>query len=457
MKPRTLTGRITLLLGVATVLLLGAAAMLMDQLVDAEMQRRFDADLLAQAWSLSSLVDAERNADNPAARLPARMLTGYAQGAYAVHCDAGPSLTSDPAPGAYPADWPGHAVEGPAFSDLVEHGRRLRAIELAFISDAEAGQMDACRLVLMQPREAMDSILFAIDVVVVAVPLAALLLVLLLTPFLVRAGLGPLARLRAQMHAVGPQHPGNRLAPTGTHELEPMVASFNDVLARMDQVLARERRFTRALAHETRTRLAELHALVDVERRFPGGREMDEVLAEVGAIGADMESSVSGLLLLTRLDAGLERVERGNLDVAALLRRHLARVAPVVERRGLVVTIEPPTPDIGVAADAALMDLILGNLLANAAAYAPSGGTLRIAWDAAGIVLENPAPDLGPEDVAQLGSGYWSKQEGRDGHMGLGLALAGAAANAMDFALSFTLTAEGNLAAALRWRQAEPG
>lgn len=458
MKARTLTGRITFLLGLTTVILLGGAAVLMDQLVDAEMQQRFDADLLTQAGALAAWVEIDgpdrlRKGASDTLQLPSKILTGGAEGAYAVHCDDGFDLHSNPPPRDYPPGWPGRAMPSPAYADVHVDGALLRAVRFDFAMASDGAAGGSCRLILMQPRATMDSILLTIDIILLVIPMLALLLVLLLSPFLVRRGLQPLQRLGESMRDIGPQKPGRRLALTGVRELEPLVIDFNQVLAHMDDVLARERRFTDALAHETRTRLAELHTLVDVERRYPSGRPLDALLQEIGAIGGDLEGTVSGLLLLTRLDAGLESLEWKSIDPALLVERHVARVAVQARQRHLTVDAVAPPHSVSVRVDVSLVDIVLGNLLANACAYAPTGGRVRIAWDSEGLTVSNHAPDLDREEVACLGQRFWSKQRGRDGHIGLGLALAGTAAAAMGFRMRFRLDEDSDLHAVLEWQQ----
>src|SRR5699024_8380290 len=57
MNRLSLSSRIALLLGLSAVILLGGAALIMDQLVDAEVGRRMDTALLTQAQTLASLID----------------------------------------------------------------------------------------------------------------------------------------------------------------------------------------------------------------------------------------------------------------------------------------------------------------------------------------------------------------------------------------------------------------
>lgn len=465
---RTLSGRIAFLLGTATVLLLGGAAVLMDHLVDAEMRHRFDSDLAAQARALAALVEHGPGGLDmgEASGVPLRMLASDVQGAYAVRCVDGSRLPSRPPPAGYPAHWTDTAGEAPTFADLDVAGASLRAVWFRFTpiavpatgrsvraGDSEnAGRgRDGCRLIFMQSRAALDDILLTIDVILLAIPLLALLLVLLLSPHLVRRGLRPLAALCASMRGIGPNLPGRRLRSTGTHELEPLVAGFNEVLELMDEVVARERRFTDALAHEMRTRLAELHTLVDIERRYPSGRPVDALLGDIGDIGGELEGTISGLLLLTRLDAGLESLDWRHVDVDAFVSRLVERVAGVVKRRGLQVGVERPESPLSLVADPALLNIVVGNLLGNACEYAATGSAIRLCWDEGSMVIENQAPDLRDEDIGCFGQRFWSKQQGRGGHTGLGLALAGSAALAMGFGLSFRLREGQRLRVTLDW------
>lgn len=461
MRPRTLTGGIALLLGASTALLLGAAAVLMDHLVDAQMRRRFDIDLLAQARALAALVESGPHGlaiDAPAG-LSARMLAGDAQASYAVQCESGASLRSTPPPARYPASWAQPGNPQPTYANLDTGTQALRGIWFGFglppADDTPAARPTRCRLLFVQSRQPLEEILLAIDLILLLIPLLALLLVLVLSPFLVRRGLRPLTRLRERMRGIGPQQPGQRLQATGTRELEPLVASFNEVLTRMDEVLARERRFTDALAHETRTRLAELRALVEVERRYPSGRPLEALLGEVGAIGNELEGTVAGLLLLTRLDAGLESPAWQGIDPAAWVARHVARVAALAQRRQLRIASVPPARPVTVMADLSLLDIVLGNLLGNACEYAPAGSVVRITWNDDALSVDNAAPDLADDELACLGQRFWSKQQGRGGHTGLGLALAGAAAAAIDLRLTFALQDDQQLRATLAWRRSE--
>nr|WP_276510764.1 ATP-binding protein [Oleiagrimonas soli] len=455
------------MIGVSIILLLGVAAIAMDQLVDAEMQQRFDASLLSQAQAVSALVEVGPNGldMDELQREPSHLLLGNARTTYVVQCSNGQRFSSPTAAERYPFDWRNTPDDKPHFTDIDAGGVQQRAVWFGFRPApaehaAVAGRpMDIpdCRMLLLLPRTQLDRILFAIDGILLITPMLALIAVLLLSPWLVRRGLQPLSALAEHMRDVGPHAPGQRLPPTRTRELTPLTQRFNEVLTRMDDSMQRERRFASALAHETRTRLAELRTLVDVERSYPSGRPLADLLADVGVIGSELENTVSSLLLLTRLEAGLEKLECERVDIEALVSKQLAGLDDVLTRRHVRIERTTTLP-VFLRSDASLLRIIVGNLLRNAAVYAPEGATVELAWDADGLRVINPAPELDADEVAHLGRRHWRKHSAdNEGHAGLGLNLAMAAARALDVQLSFVLDDDQRLRADLRWAAAVIG
>lgn len=459
MKNVSLRLRLTLLLAAATLIALGLAAWVVDWRADAEMQQRFDAVLLARAQALTALTSVEGGRveleTGNAAVAPFPGNTGESW--YELRCnDATVARTAHAPP-------PMSAGSQPRFADArLGNGRLVRMVALRFHplpGDREdsgiahaAAAAHACELRYALDRGPLDGLLDTLDLILLGSILGACALVLALTPWLVRRGLQPLAGLDAAMARIGPDAPGRRLPHTDTPELAPLVARFNEVLARMDEGLTRERQFAAGLAHELRTRLAELRTLIDVETRYPSGHEPRALLHEIGQIGGELEATVTALLQLTRIESGLQSAPRERIDVDALLARVLIRHADAAQVRG--IRIDNATPQAGVAinTDPALLEIILDNLLGNAIAYAPVGDAIHLRCNGDGLQLDNAAPILDAGDIARFGQRFWRK--GADdhgaGHAGLGLALANAAARALEMRLTFALET-GRLFATLSW------
>jgi signal transduction histidine kinase len=452
-KTFSLRARLTLLLALAVLVVFGAAAKIVDWRADTEMQQRFDASLLSRAQSLAALTQIENghiavDADNSGANV----FPGNADASwYELRCGGQViARTADVPP-------PVAVGEEPVFADAQSHdGRSLRVVALRFKPmregvHAAAPGAPACALRYALDDGSLDELLDTLDFILLGSLLSACVLVMLVTPWLVRRGLRPVAVLGRAMADIGPDAPGGRLPASGTTELAPLVARINEVLARMDAGLARERQFAAGLAHEFRTRLAELHTLVDVETRYPSGRDAHSLLGEVGSIGRELEATVTALLQLTRIQSGLEQSRTESVPLLPLLARVCARHRDDARARGLGIESDSACrPDITIKADPALLEIVLDNLLGNAVAYVPAGGIVHLHASADGIEVRNAAPTLHAEDLANFGQRFWRKDAQGAGHAGLGLALAAAAARALKMTLSHGLR-DGVLHAALRW------
>ncbi|HEX5354391.1 MAG TPA: sensor histidine kinase N-terminal domain-containing protein [Rhodanobacteraceae bacterium] len=450
----SLRARLTLLLALAVLVALGAAAKIVDWRADTEMQQRFDASLLARAQSLAALVQIENSRimvdaeDATTAVFPGNTDTSW----YSLRC-SGKVI-------AHTAKAPPPIATGaqPAFADAqLRDGRTLRIVALQFKPMAEGGHVVAdaptCTLRYALDRGSLDELLDTLDFILLGSLLGACALVMLATPWLVRRGLRPLAVLDHAISGIGPDTPGARLPMSDTTELAPLVARFNEVLARMDDGLARERQFASGLAHEFRTRLAELRTLVDVETRYPSGRDAHSLLGEVGSIGAELEATITALLQLTRIQSGLERSRPESVPLRPLLARICARHQDTARTRAVRVESDfARDPACAISTDPALLEIVLDNLLGNAVAYATCGSVVMLRADQDGIEVRNAAPALRAEDLSSFGQRFWRKDARGEGHAGLGLALAGAAARALKMRLAFALD-NGVLRAMLHWEQ----
>ena len=100
------------------------------------------------------------------------------------------------------------------------------------------------------------------------------------------------------------------------------------------------------------------------------------------------------------------------------------------ERQGVALQMNPPQRLPFVRADIALTERVLENLLENAFAYTPKGGTITLgtahAGDRVSISVRDTGPGIAEEDQAHLFEPFFQSESGsRSGrHAGLGLAIA---------------------------------
>src|SRR5579883_742087 len=212
------------------------------------------------------------------------------------------------------------------------------------------------------------------------------------------------------------------------------VGERSAALARLEEALARQRRFVSDIAHEIGTPLTTLAGNLEVLRR--GGAadpaEFRETLEDVAAEFSRLAGAFSDLLLLAEAD------ERGQLDRRPvrldLLLADLADVwTQLAAQRGLSLEVEPLAP-ITVDGDATRLRQLVSELVENATRYTPAGGritlALRVEGDQACLVVADTGVGIEPEDLPRIFERFYRGRAaaaagGRPTHgTGLGLAIA---------------------------------
>lgn len=161
-------------------------------------------------------------------------------------------------------------------------------------------------------------------------------------------------------------------------------------------VLARQQReFLSAVTHELRTPLASARlAIQSLALGRVGPEKRERYLTNAEADLARLSELVERVLESSRVSTGRARLVLERLDLAELVRaRAPALAAEVAPRLELTLSAPGPAP---VAADAAALETILRNLLANAAKYAADPGRVEITVARAGRYALLGVRDFGP-------------------------------------------------------------
>ena len=262
-----------------------------------------------------------------------------------------------------------------------------------------------------------------------------------------------LERVGEQLADLRSDRPIARIGADFPRELRPFAEAFNQGLHHLYAAIARERRFSRDVAHELRTPLAEIRisaesALIDADPT-----RIQRALNATIQASSRMQRSVDTLLLLARLESGQHTLALDPLDLTALLQELLAglNVQKMAPKSPIRVTLPESA---WVQSDQGVIERILSNLLRNAIEYAPEGDDIQCRLERAAsgwmLTIVNTAPNLQASDLDQFGLRFWRKDSegGTAHHAGLGLALALALAHAIDLPLAFSLD-NGRLSARL--------
>ena len=225
------------------------------------------------------------------------------------------------------------------------------------------------------------------------------------------------------------------VAPGAVPELQAFAEAFNDGLDRIDGLTRELQSANDILAHELRTPLARIRGNLEIfhdhtdnsTAREAAARALEEI---------DRATDLVQTILTTR--AGEHRALKLHLEIVEL-RPLLADLhelyKPAAEERGLRFELDVPESRC-VRLDRQRIFQAIANLLDNALAYTPRGGSvtlaLRVHDDKVRIAVMDSGPGLSPADLARIwqrhtrGSAATANTPG----MGLGLALVRALAHA---------------------------
>ncbi|RYF57571.1 MAG: sensor histidine kinase, partial [Comamonadaceae bacterium] len=231
-------------------------------------------------------------------------------------------------------------------------------------------------------------------------PLAVLLVWLALA-----RGIKPLSQLEERIRARKPDDLSPLDHKAVPMEVAPLVDSVNDLLRRLNESIATQKRFLADAAHQLKTPLAGLRMQADLAQREGSDTEaLRRSLQQIGRSSMRATHTVNQLLALARAEGGTGMV-RQPVDLARLVIEVVRDSVPRALERHIDLGYEgaePGAPGIWMHGNATLLKELARNLLDNAMNYTPSSAgqpgviTARVLADTFGHVLLLQIEDSGP-------------------------------------------------------------
>ena len=244
-----------------------------------------------------------------------------------------------------------------------------------------------------------------------------LLLLLGIDVMIFRRALKPIIAASALAERIGPSRTELRLPEAGMpQEVLPLVRAVNQALDRLEEGLLGQRAFTADAAHELRTPLTILRTQIDMI----ADRELARALRD------DVEGMsrlVNQLLEMAELETFVIG-SRESADLAAVSAEVAAFVAPLALSRRKTVAVTGARGPVRVRGNADMIGRAIRNLVENALAHTPTGSSVDIEVDPAGIlrvVDDGPGVPVGERD--QIFRRFWRRDRSRSGSAGLGLSI----------------------------------
>lgn len=235
----------------------------------------------------------------------------------------------------------------------------------------------------------------------ITLPIAVLLVWLALV-----RGIKPLSQLEERIRARKPDDLSPLDNKTVPLEVAPLVLSVNDLLARLTESVATQKRFLADAAHQLKTPLAGLRMQADLARREGAdAEELKRSLEQIGRASVRATHTVNQLLALARAEAGASVLTHAPCDMAEITMEIVRDSVPRALEKGLDLGYDGPaprSPGVQLPGNATLLKEMVRNLVDNAIHYTPSSParpgviTVRLLPDPFGQVLVLQVEDNGP-------------------------------------------------------------
>jgi signal transduction histidine kinase len=188
-------------------------------------------------------------------------------------------------------------------------------------------------------------------------------------------------------------------------------------------------RFLSRTSHEFRTPLNAIIGQSQLLARYRDDAAIQRATEQIDTAARHLLQLIDDTLDLSTAEVGELRIADEPVDVQALVDELRALIAPLADRHGVRLILEPADAPLTLRADRRRLRQVLLNLLSNAIKFNHGGGEARIGWrvvgDAGVIDIADNGPGIAADDLGRLFTPLErldAEQRGIEG-TGLGLAL----------------------------------
>jgi two-component system heavy metal sensor histidine kinase CusS len=468
---RSLRFRLTVaIVGVLTVLLIGLSIVL-HAIFSRALYRQLDGRLLGDAAAVAGMAEDE----SPQAEFESESLPDFEPvrrpAYFEAWLDDGQVLARSPSLGARDLVRSARPT-GPLFTDLIlPDARAGRAVQLRqpmridepSMADGGARRVSGrfVTVVVGRGTEELAETLAGVRLWLLRLVLLSLLGASGVALVVVSRGLRSTRALAIEIAGLDATRLNSVLPSVGLPtEIAPVVAKFNQLLARLRESFAREKRFTADVSHELRNPLAALRTTLEVAAsRDRGASEYRAAIEQGGALVLELQALCENLLSLARLDAGLIPAHPQEIPLRILVQACWRPFEARARERRLSFQNQIDA-ESRIASDPDYFRVIVSNILSNAATYTAPGGIVRVrrrvVGNAPGLWLEvlNTGPRIPDEVLPHIFERFFRGDPTRaDGvHCGIGLALVRGISDALGLAVTAHNTTDGGVSFAVGHR-----
>jgi two-component system OmpR family sensor kinase len=323
----------------------------------------------------------------------------------------------------------GHPVDRP----LIEKTARTITVRLS----APRAPLDGAQLTLETDGRLLSGARTRVMRVLLVVAAVAVVAVAIIVPWVAKLALSPLDAMTRLARGVAGGQRGERLWPVPADtELGRTAEAFDEMLDALEgaerRALAAKdsmHRFIADAAHELRTPITGIGAAADAVLEQPADADAEgrqRLLLVLGGEARRAGRLIDDLLDMARIDSGLA-LHRDATDVQRIAIEQLERARLLYPDVSLLAEGQPAAAIV----DAARIAQVVANLLNNACAVTPPGGTVRVVVsqppDRVAVAVHDGGPGVPATDRERIFDRLVrldTARDRRDAGAGLGLTIA---------------------------------
>lgn len=160
-------------------------------------------------------------------------------------------------------------------------------------------------------------------------------------------------------------------------EITPLVSSINDLMGRLSDAFAIQRRFLADAAHELRSPVTALRLQLQLLKRSTNEASRAEAVSELESGVVRTQHLIEQLLQVARSEPDGEVTRNDPVLLGELVRSVVGSLSIKADQRGIDLGAAGP-PDIAIRGDVHQLTVLLNNLVENALRYTPAGGVVDV-------------------------------------------------------------------------------
>src|SRR5262245_18453101 len=387
MRSFSIKRRITLAVVATELILVASLLLLASYIIRSNAIKSFDAALHGRAMSIAALVRYSQG-PHPDLYFDNTLLPRVTEGIpdrYFIETENGrPLATSTP-----PPSFSSSKGNGSRVWDFSLDGVPFRALQLRGVPvlDSEEEEPSAPIMLNVTYAASTRDMNRALARALFGILMGGVLLLVISAYASIQSierGLRPLSELTSSAKSISAADWNLRVSPSAVNVVEtaPLARAMSQMVETLYTAFQQQRDFTSNAAHELKTPVAILKSTLQSLLQEPRTNDVyREGITDALFDLARLEDLLHSMLRLARADQQASANELRNLgaiDVVGTCQAAIARLAPLAQKQGTVISLSAPNDMLPVRAEPEDLEIVWANLIENAIRYSQPNSTVKV-------------------------------------------------------------------------------